>query len=250
MTSTVLKNILKESRENRMLTPILRAALANPDFSGFNVHIPGWNDRAYDGWFHPSEHAIWTTRQLYYYLLDGVNIPGERPSSNFVLAVSQGTFFHLFVQHVLLQNGILVRDEMPLKDAAHNRRGHTDGLLSTGECLEIKTSSHFPMQKISDVQSLRDNAPRYYAQTQDYLDMAGAEVMRYLVIGTSNGYPFTEYAVPADQLFQRRQRAKYRAAIDAYLDDVSPERCCAPHSREATECPVASLCPYGEPLVG
>lgn len=150
-----LNRALRGLREKQIVVPHLRAALYRPTFPGFSVEVRGWLDgvREFDGWFHPSTHASWTARQLALYLRHGAEMPVEQPALEFVLAVTQGSFFHRLFQYILLDDGVIKRQpstglnddielqcEPALVDHTHNRRGHADGEMATSddELLEIK----------------------------------------------------------------------------------------------------------------
>lgn len=239
------KRTLREISDGKIVVPIIRAALNRPKFKGFSVEVEGWTPRPYDGWFHPSTHATWTTRQLYHYLLDGQDMVEEVPSLLFVLSVTQGKFWHSFIQKLLLANGLMVQDEVPLKDVQHNRKGHTDGLLSNGELFEFKTASERVIRKMTSVEELKNYKPEYYAQTQDYLDMAGYQRMRYFIMSLAAPFPMEEFVVEADPVFQLAQREKYRAALDAVKSGVEPEFCCGFGSALSKACPTRFQCPVG-----
>lgn len=212
--SALLRSILNEVRDKKILAPIIRSTLHDPNFKGFTLEVEGWTPRPYDGWLHPSGQATWEVEELVRYLTEPESFSEEEPTLSFVLSVTQGKFWHTFIQRLLLDNGILVQDEVPLRDPLHRRRGHTDGLLSTGELLEIKTASARMIRKLTTATDLRTAKPEYYAQTQDYLDMAQVEHMRYLVMGMEAPFEIAEYIISADSMYQARQRLKYREAID------------------------------------
>lgn len=240
-----MRATLREVVEEKLLTPITRATLIDPSFSGFEVPVEAWTPRPYDGWFHPSTHATWTARQLWLYLTEPTHIEIEQMNLTSVFAITQGKFFHEFLQRLWLSNGILKRAEVALVDERHRRRGHMDGELEN-EGLEIKTMNDFKISKLVDAEALREMKPGYYAQTQDYLDMAGLPAMRYFVISTSYPYPIQEFVVPYDELFARAQRKKYRAAIEAAEGGREPSICCAPRSTTAKGCPVRGACEIGK----
>jgi hypothetical protein len=212
--SAVLRGILKEVREKKILTPRIRSTLHSPTFKGFDIPVRGWVSRPPDGWWHPSVHATWPAEKLAQYLVEPGAFTEEESPLSFVLSVTQGSFWHEFLQRLLLDDGILIQDEVPLCDPLHRRKGHADGLLANGEMLEIKTASSRAFKKFPDAEALRENQPVYFAQTQDYLDMAEREVMRYLVMCKEPPYEFGEFLVRADSMFQAKQRVKYREAID------------------------------------
>lgn len=239
------KRTLRDISNGKIVVPIISAALNRPRFKGFNVEVEGWTPRPYDGWFHPSTHATWTTRQLYHYLLSGAEMVEEVPSLLFVLSVTQGKFWHGFIQKLLLANGLMLQDEVPLKDKLHNRKGHTDGLLSNGELFEFKTASERVIRKMTSVEELKEYKPGYYAQTQDYLDMSGYQRMRYFIMSLSAPFPMEEFVVEADPVFQQQQREKYRAAIEAAESGAEPEFCCGFGSTQSKACPTRFQCPVG-----
>lgn len=239
------RRMLRETQQGKILTPYIRAALTNPDFTGFQIDVEGWTPRPYDGYFHPSTHSTWTARQLFYYLTDPDSFEPEVPTLLFVLAVTQGKFWHAFVQRLLLRKKLLLQDEVPLKDARYNRKGHTDGLLSTGEGFEFKTMGDRLIKKVKDANDLREHHPDYYAQTQDYLDMSGLVAMRYLVMTLSSPFLMEEFVVLADPVFQAAQREKYRVTLTASDTGDPPEPCCQPRSMLSRTCPARFACPLG-----
>ena len=254
--SPSFRRALTEIHDGAVLLPIIRGELARPDFEGFTVPVEAWAEREPDGWFHPSEHATWSARQLALYAARPQLAERERPQLTSILAMTQGKFWHTFFQTLLAANGILTEAEKPLTDPGHNRRGHMDGLLSTGEGFELKTMAEHLIHKVKTVEDLREHHPGYYAQAQDYLDMAGLAVMRMVIMSPANPYPMTELAIEADEVFQAAQRRKYRQALAAAtgiaeeLGDTNagvplPEACCVINSKESKTCPVRLACPIG-----
>lgn len=257
MTTPAFRRMSREISDGKILIPYLRASLSKPTFKGFKVPVQGWTNRQYDGWFHPSTHANWTARQLTYYITHGAEVPFAPPEMMFVLSVTQGSFWHEFVQRLLLEAGLLLenpgttkrdsvnrRTEISLVDAVHNRRGHADGRRE-GELFEFKTASERVIAKLKTVEDLKKYKPNYYAQTQDYLDISGFPQMRYLVMQLSAPFAMEEFVVPADLGFQTQQRAKYREAIDAANEGATPDPCCHIGSKEAKGCPMRDFCPIG-----
>ena len=240
-----LRATLRGASEDQVLTTITRSVLFDPKFRGFQVEVEPWTPRPYDGKFHPSTHATWTARQLYYYLKVPNLLEVEQMSLTSVLAITQGKFFHDFLQRLWLRHGVLQVSELLLNDEMHNRTGHMDGLLITQEGLEIKTMNDFKLPKMTDAEALRELKPEYYAQAQEYLDMSELTQMRYFIIGTSYPYPMREFVVPFDEPFQIAQRQKYREALDMAAGDQAPPVCCKIRSATASSCVARRACEIG-----
>lgn len=264
MAATVnFQRVLSGLREDKVIVPVLRAALEAPDFVGFDVHVRGWQEgvREPDGWFHPSTHASWTARQLALYLRHGNELEPERPELSYVASVTQGSFWHHLVQRLLLEKQVLRRNpgttaedsidaqcEVSLVDSLHNRKGHADGRMATcdDELFELKTMHPRKIERFTDESVLRKENPfGYYAQSEDYLDMAGLPKMRYLILGMAYPYVMQEFVVHADPIFQTAQRKKYREAIEAVQEDRLPDPCCGLGSAQAKNCVVGDFCTIG-----
>lgn len=251
MTSTtrnspLLRNLLKSYTEDKLVEPTVRAALSRGDFAEFSVTIPKFDQRSWDGWFHPSEHGNWTLLQLVHYLHHYETLPKEKVTATFVMAVTFGSFFHDLIQELLLQKKVLTRKEVPLQDTVRNRRGHTDGRLSNGQLLEIKTANAYAYKKFDTLEGLKENEPGYYAQAQEYMDMACVDSMRYFVMSKESPYDMAEFIVPADEEFQYGQRRKYEKALFHYNNGLWPDFCCNPGSAKSRSCPVRSTCDRGD----
>lgn len=246
MTATpAFSRMLRDVRQGKILVPYVTAALTSPDFEGFHLDVEGWVPRGYDGYFHPSTHATWTARQLSYYLTHPDDLIAETPTLLFVLSVTQGKFWHLFIQYLLLRGGLLVQDEVPIKDLDLNRKGHADGMLFNGEGFEFKTMTERLIKKVTNVEELKEHHFTYYAQTQDYLDVLGIPAMRYLIMSLSSPFFMQEFLVPADPEFQHAQREKYREALTLTEMGERPDPCCQPRSTQSKSCPVRFACPLG-----
>lgn len=258
MASVNFTRLVKDIAEDRILIPVIKAALNDPDFRSFDVRVDGWEPRPYDGWFHPSTHATWNVRQLWLYLTRPELMEPERPTLLFVCAVTQGKFWHRFIQTLLFDRGILLprpkahetdditeKVEVPVLDRHHRRRGHADGRLSGTELFEYKTMNDRYLAKTKTVEDIKEHHFTYWAQTQEYLDMAKGKQMRYLIMSLASPFPMAEIIVPADPVFQAAQRAKYKEVLQHVADQTEPAFCCAPKSREAKACPVKSACPIG-----
>lgn len=199
-----------------ILVPAINFALFDPNFKPFTIPIEGWSARPFDGYFHPSTHSTWNVRQLALYLMAPHLLDEERMQVHSVFAITQGHFWHRFLQEILTEAGLLVQDEVPFKDEEHRRTGHMDGLLEINghrEGLEIKTINQYKLPKITSEADLIIQKPGYYAQAQEYLDVFDLPQMRFLFISPSYPFPMKEFVVKANPEHQAHRREIYKAAI-------------------------------------
>lgn len=241
-----LRRAVKGLSRDEWLVPALMSALNDPHFSGFNVEIEPWTSRPPDGYFHPSTQSTWTIRQLALYLIAPHLVEQERMQVTGVFAITQGHFWHMFIQHVLKEEGILLKDEIGFTDEEHRRRGHMDGLLEIKgetEGLEIKTINPFKIKGISNEAELREKKPGYWAQAQEYLDVFNLPRMRFLFISPSYPFPMNEFTVNANPEHQARRRELYKGAIEIASQGRLPlpqGGCC--HKPET--CALRKACQY------
>lgn len=254
-----LRRVMKGIGNEEVLIPFLYTKLNDPAFETFNVKIEGWTDRPPDGYFHPSVHSLWTARQLALYLMAPQSIEAERMLLTSTLAITQGNFWHMFLQHILHDNGEgpLIQDEVGFVDETYRRKGHADGLLNIEghkELLEIKTMNARTLGKINNEDDLKEFKLQYYAQTQDYLDVFGLETMRYLILNAEYPFLMKEFTVKANVKYQEKRRAIYKQAIDfaathtypLELEEKDIPACCTARSTEAKNCPLRRACPIGQ----
>lgn len=211
-----LRRAYKGLANDEILVPALLTALNDPTFAGFNIEIAAWSSRPADGYFHPSTQSTWNVRQLALYLMAPHLYEQERMQAKGVFAITQGHFWHEFIQHVLETTKILKKSEVGFTDEEHKRRGHMDGLLVIGgeqEGLEIKTMNPYTLAKIKTVEELVEKKPGYYSQAQEYLDVFDLPRMRFLIISPSYPFPMKEFVVAANPSHQERRREIYKGAI-------------------------------------
>lgn len=256
MTELDFRSMLSAAVGGQVLIPAVHVALNSPDFVGYNVEVEPFLPRGYDGWFHPSAHSTWTVRQLYLYLVAPRLLAAERMPLTGVLAVTAGKFWHRFFQLLWLDTGHLVADEVPIRDNETNRLGHADGILASGEGLEIKTINEYQIHKVTSAEELKVKKFDYWCQTQDYLDCTGWDAMRYFIMYPGYPFPMSEFVVPADPKHQAARRGVYLRALEladrhpdpAYLDDLNQAEiaaCCSPGSAAANKCAARLACPVG-----
>jgi len=265
------RRVMSSATNDDVLIPLLRLYLYDPHFRAFEVPTDAWHERKPDGYFHPSTHPLWTERQLYYYALYFRNLIHEPMDPHSTMAITQGNFWHAFMQNCLEDMGVL-RICNPGKKTPHERveryvsdrelgaRGWMDGELvpdklsiDEPEGLEIKSMStrllaSCPKGTPTDPAKLiwlKIRHPDYYAQAQEYLRMSGLSVQRMLII--SIGYPFVmvEIVIPYSWADSSEVAAKYRRARQAAAERRPPPPCCAPRSKESKVCVARNVCSIG-----
>lgn len=244
-----LRRALKGMMDDEVLIPILHATLNDPNFTGFQIDIEPWTDRPFDGYFHPSTQSTWNARQLALYLIGSRLFQGERMPLTGVFAITQGHFWHMFIQHVLGEQGVMVEAEIGFVDELHKRKGHMDGLLAIKgerEGLEIKSMNSRTIKKMVDEAALKELKFGYWSQAQEYLDVFDLPRMRFLFLCPDYPFIMKEFVVKADLVHQGRRRKIYRQAIEvAEEEDYLPMKstqlnCCgAPAS-----CPAKLACRF------
>lgn len=256
---------MRSLASDQILIPTLHAALYNPDFKGFQVPVDPWEERAYDGKFHPSTHSTWTVRQLYVYLVAHQMLVPDPFELTGVLAVTAGSFWHRFIQQILLESAMVVRQrpdgepihpaEVVIDDPEHNRAGHADGQLVNGEGLELKSINGHQVEKVISEAVLKEKKYPYYCQSQDYMDVLGLEAMRFLMLNPDYPFRMSEFVVRRNPYYQAQRRFEYKQAVELAtrypdvreLDNPLTEipACCAPKSQQAKTCPARNACPIG-----
>lgn len=254
--------MLNKVDKGEVVAPLIRAALYDPNFKGFTVKVRGFHARPPDGWFHPSTHPLWPARMLFYYLVAPERLVGEPFDPHSVMAVTQGNFWHDFIQHIgatagLFQPGLCscgCKDpvERAFNDEETGARGHVDGLLPE-EVFEFKTIRPAKLHKFPDlVPEASDLAdwyrgyyPGYWAQGQEYMRLSGFRRHRTLLLAMDYPYEMREVVLDYDHTFAHETAEKYRQVRQAAADQHPPMPCCAPHSKEAAACTARLICPHG-----
>ena len=247
---------------NEVVVPALRNALWNPNFKPFTITVDGFSERPPDGWFHPSVHPLWNEMMLYYYLDNYEQMIREPFDPSSTLAVTAGTFFHTFVQNVLVEENVLElqpevcdcghrhpeRAEVYLVDEASKSRGHSDGVVFDGSGFEFKTMNPNKMSRIpkggpTDVDVLdwfKTKCRDYYGQAQEYLRMSGRERMIVVILQLTYPFEMREIHVPYDRPYAYGIRDKYMRVLQAIADQQPPRCQCVP--REVSGCPMRGVC--------
>jgi hypothetical protein len=268
--SAGFKKLIGGAMDHEVLIPAIRAALWNPDFKGFDLRVEGFEVREWDGWFHPSTHPTWPERLLWFYLQhdDGWQPEPFEPEST--MAVTQGKFWHLLVQKIGVDLGIL-RDpgicpcgcgqrEFYCEDRATGSRGHYDGQVNSDvadvpedEVFEFKTMRPSKYQRLPILPpgdplllaAYRKANEDYYGQGQDYMRMTGIRRHRTLVLSMEYPFDMKEIVMPFDWAYADALAKKYRGVRQDAADHRMPDACCNPKSAMARACPARAVCPVG-----
>lgn len=259
------RRLLAGASAGEKMVPIIRSALYDPNFRAFDVHIEGFSPRPPDGWFHPSTHPMVHERQLFYYLAEPDKQIPEVFDPNSTMAVTQGHFWHEFIQHVLLGVGALQRNPNPSpgRNAAewfwkHERtrsRGHSDGLTQEEEIFEWKTMNSSRLRRIVEgppdslavLDSFRKIAPEYFAQGQEYMRISGRRRWRAVLMAIEYPFPMREIVMDYDPLFAGSIGLKYERVLQAVEDGREPLPCCS-GGAAAKVCPARAVCPIASLL--
>jgi hypothetical protein len=265
------RRVLTGAAHGEILVPLLQSIFYQADFSGFTIPINGFSDRPPDGIFHPSTHPTWPSRMLYWYLKEPKRLIRDSWEMPGVLAVTQGSYWHAFLQTIMLRNNLIKnmspdkkypheQAEFFVEDKATGSAGHLDGVLNpdilpipypTG--LEIKTINGIGMsgmpktapESTERLNWLKTKHPVYYAQAQEYLRMSGLPQQRFLFITIDYPFPMNEIVVPYDPPFALSIANKYHQVRHAVRLSSPPLPCCESLSSQAKKCCARSVCPVG-----
>lgn len=247
---------------NEVVVPALRSALWKPDFKSFTVTVDGFEERPPDGWFHPSTHPLWNEVMLYYYMTNYERMIRDPFDHSSTLAVTAGTFFHTFVQNVLVEENVLElqpevcgcgrkhpeRAEVYLVDEESKSRGHSDGVVFEGSGFEFKTMNPMKLGRVPKggptekvvLDWFKNSCSDYYAQAQEYLRLSGRERMIVVILALTYPFEIREIHVPYDRPYAYGVRDKFKRVIQAVADGQPPRCQCAP--TDAKSCPARGVC--------
>lgn len=263
------RKLLAGAAKGEVIVPLLRTALFDPDFADFNIQVRGFTRRPPDGWFHPSTHPMLNERALYHYLVNPESMIDDIRDPHSVMAVTQGSFWHDFVQHVLLGIGVLQRNPTPSpgmneaewfwKHEATKSRGHSDGLtdpkITFGyeEIFEFKSMSqmrmrHIPKGEPDDPQVLRafrKMVPEYHAQGQEYMRLSNRRRWRCVLMAIEYPYPMREITMEYDPFFAGNIAMKYERVLSAAEAGQPPMVCCG----SPKTCMASAVCEMGKRVI-
>ena len=268
-----LQRIFQSIQVEDLLISRLSLALNNPEILNFSIALRDLGNRRPDGWFHPSTHPLWPELKLYWYMTEPERIVSESRNITDTLTVTQGSFWHAFVQYVLLDNGLL-KEVNPSKEHAHDKvewfvkddalksRGALDGVLvSENLGLDQLTTFEFKTLNATKMRSAPSNGafsrerrewfkekfPPYYLQAQEYMRLSGSRSHQVLMMAIEYPFDMVEINLPYDAETAGRTVAKYRFVLECVEKRMPPsEFCCRPNSTAATAtCIARTVCPRG-----
>ncbi len=259
--SPTFRTLVNSTSKGEIIKPILTSYLYSPSFPAFTINIDGWTPRPPDGWFHPSTHPTQSETLLYHYINDPENLAFEHFDPTSVMTVTQGHFWHEFVQTCLLDAKVLVPNPV---DTGRNpaewfwshegtkARGWSDGLTNSKitddeEIFEYKTMRAAKAAKIANgapdspevLESFRRLAPEYYAQGQEYMRLSGRRRWRAIIMSLDWPFPIREIVMNYDPIFAGQTAMKYERVLQAVADQRPPlGGCCG----GVKDCPARLLC--------
>lgn len=250
--SPTFRKLVQGAVSGEIIVPVIQAALWSPEFKSFDVQVGGFVNRPPDGWFHPSEHPLWPERMLYYLLTAPDRLVSEPFDPMSTMAITQGNFWHSFIEKVLLEAGVWKAIEVEAVDHETGARGSMDGVSDT-EVGEFKTMRGARAAKIAKgapdspevVDSFRALVPEYWAQGQEYMRLSGYRRWRAVILSLEYPFAMREVAMGYDHAFNHQTREKYMRVRQAVADQRLSMPCCAPASKEAQACPARLVCPMG-----
>jgi len=246
------RKLLTSLGQGEVVIPVIRAALFDPDFKDFEVKVRGFKPRPPDGYFHPSTHPLMGERMLYYYLAQPEKLIPEVMDIHSVMAVTQGHFWHSFIERVGKDCGLFTGVEVEFRCEETGAKGNMDATLED-EGFEFKTARpnkfrEMPKGPPDDPDLLawfQGYWPGYYAQGQEYMRLSGYRRHRMLFLCMDWPYEMREILVPYDPFFADRIATKYRRVRQAVADGREPMPCCFQGSKEARDCGARAICPVG-----
>lgn len=254
------RRVAGAAARNEVLVPVLHSLLYSPKFPKFSVKAHPPEQRAPDGWFHPSTHPLLPARQLYYYLTEPERLMVEPLDPIGTIAIVQGNFWHRFVEICLTKLKVVHGVEVPVQDDELGTRGHMDGVLDSSklaidadEVFEFKTMNDFRLGGMPEgtptdpavLEWLKNLYPHYWAQANEYMRMSGLKRTRMLFWSLSYPFPCRELVVPYDEFFAFEIAKKYAEVRKAVINGGLPLQCCNVGSKEAKSCFARAVCPIG-----
>lgn len=196
------------------------------------------------GVFHPSQLLDGCARQMVYslsgcsYTDDIVKPIGAELQRTFDV----GTWYHLYIQNILYNIGLLEQSEVPVINKEKYINGHADGVFKEnvfGEkvVLEIKTMNNWNFSK-----AVFKPFKKHEFQASLYARELGAKKVLFLYINKDTS-EIREFLVPLNDEQLEIADKKMGSVIEHVKNGTLPNRTCPnKFCDDALMCPFASLC--------
>lgn len=215
-----------------------------PAFFKFYSSVMAPSVRA-KGVFHPSQLLTQCKRYMCYDLLN--TPPSDKVVSRGISGPLQrtfdvGTWYHVYIQNILYQLGLLEQAEVPIENPDRFITGSADGLFKIevfGEkvVLEIKT-----MNDMFYKRAIFKPFKKHEFQASIYAREIGAKKVLYLYIN-KNTSEMKDFLRPIDTEQLKDADAIMDLVIDAVKSKtILPRECSDKFCENAILCPFASLC--------
>lgn len=199
-------------------------------------------DKRAVGVFHPSQLLDGCARCMAY------DIKGVAPTDKIVHHIGAelqrtfdvGTWYHVYMQNLLYQLGLLEQAEVPVINKEKYLNGKADGLFKEevfGEkvVLEIKTMNSWNYQK-----AIFRPFKKHEFQASLYARELGAKKVLYLYINKDTS-EIKDFLMPINEEQLELADAKMNSVIEALKTDSLPGR---PRSCTDVHCDLAMTCPF------
>jgi len=168
-----------------------------------NVRDEEGNDRAIDV---NAPSQVGTCARARYYARLQKEKDGNSVSPRLRRIYDNGTHFHIRTQEYLLDQGMLIMDEVPVRNDEYNIQGHTDGLFKISSIelgiLELKSI------KTEDFQKLKDALEQHKQQASVYM----------FCIESRRKYLQSKYKNKVNFNLSLKKRAKYYESLYQHLE--------------------------------
>lgn len=281
--SPLFQRMMSDHEKGFVFRQYFETQLSQGEFPDvFTVKFEKSSERKPDNWFHPSTHPLWSERQLYHYLANPDQLESEKLSYASRMAVTMGTAVHSLIEECVRMGGHMVPregtcpackrpygnkkgtcQEYGAADLETGSRGHMDGVVkfdSDGRYWDASQPGVFELKSVNEtkarlkldhdlrIDTIREIAPAYYAQVQEYMRMTG--MRQALLVFVTLGFPWDiyEYQIPYNSLYAERMRDKYLYVRQCVKEGSPPmEPCCGGKMAfMGKACPARYICGVGK----
>lgn len=193
-----------------------------------------------EGVFHPSQLLSACPRSLVFDLL---KIPLERVepiTGKLQRTFDVGTWYHIYIQNILLQIGMLEAAEVPVVDKEYMLDGHADGVFypyvySCKTVLEIKTTNSFQYNRL-----IFKPFEKHEFQASLYARKLECEKILFLYINKDTS-EMKEFLVPQNLSMLEQADKKTEEIRKHFKAGTLPKRIC-----DSVTCDTALNCAYAK----